>query len=721
MGRHQRSTGSIRSAVASCLFIIALLPSAWAAQESSMETPTYRSFTIATTSEAAVVLNAVRIATDRLRLRTGLVPAPGGLDIELTVRDGLGREHFEIETGPPGRLRVVGGDERGVFYGVGQLLRSCVFAPGSLTPQVRPGPSGPGKPLRGMYLASHFGNFWEIGRPERVREEIEELALWGANSLTVIYPVDQFTAVDGEASQRYIARLNALGTIATACGMDFGLIISLNQNVRNQAVPPGAAFTPIPGVWHHGVELCPSNPEGRRLMMQWQRHMLGLFEHLDFAIAWPYDDGGCGCAGCQPWGGNGFLRAARDFAGLVHERFPRAKFWLSTWWFDLHRDQGDFRGLYAAMPGDGPLWFDGLLGGQHQLQALAKRPAAARCPVAVFPEISMCRMDPWGGFGANPLPGELAGQLAHQADTVGGWPYSEGLYEDLNKSLWLQHCWNPAIPVDDALAAYAAYHLGADPAGFTELARQLEKTHTRDGWNIASLAGADQAWARAQTLERAMPGWAKDGWRWRVLRIRTRLDALVQEKGYLRAMAELRPLLDELATIYEVSPASRWVVHLPVPKAGNLAFGRPVTASSVLPGHLVAVGNLVNGIDQSGSETFDLWENDPKPGVEDWITIDLGSVQPITTVKLQFSRNAKYGTTFSGVPQSVALAVSADGTSFSPAGASSEVPVEGAPYKARYWEYACKQPGRFVRISFGAAQGTGPAAGRLRLAEIEVY
>lgn len=689
-------------------------------------TATYPSFTITTKTESPVIVNAARIAAERIRIRTGLVPtsAPGGLSIELDVRDKIGRERFQFETDRPGCIRVVGGDDRGVLYGVGDLLRTCNYAPGSITPYVRSGsPTGPALPLRGMYLASHFGNFWEIGRLDRVREEIEELALWGGNSLAVVYPVEQFTAVDGEESKRYIARLNALGAIAKLCGMDFGMIASMNVNVSGQTVPPGAAFTPIPGIWHGSVELCPSNPKGRSLMLRWQRQMLEAFDHLDFAITWPYDQGGCGCTNCMPWGGNGFLRASRDYAALVRERFPRCKVWLSTWWFDHHRDKGDYRGLFAAMEADGQQWFDGLLCGQDGLPTLSKRPAASRYPVAVFPEISMFDMTPWGGFGANPFPVELGHQLEQQQGVVGGWPYSEGIYEDINTILCLRHWWNPAGSVSNTLSAYANYHLGADPKGFCELALRLGKTHGRDGWNIRDLTGVDQAWTLAQSLDHSMPDWAKNGWRWRIVMIRSRIDALVQEKGVVRARDELRPLLDELARIYEVSPSSRqWVAQLPVPKPGNLAFAKAVTASSVLPGNLVSPGDLVNGLDQINSQNLDRWENDPGHGGQDWVMIDLGALHMVAEVRLQFSRNTQWGNVFGGIPSRLAISLSTDGTAFTPVVASDNVPREGAPYQARYWKYDCgKHPGRFVRIEFDASQSAGPTAGRLRLSEVEVY
>jgi hypothetical protein len=40
---------------------------------------------------------------------------------------------------------------------------------------------------------------------------------------------------------------------------------------------------------------------------------------------------------------------------------------------------------------------------------------------------------------------------------AGGYPYSEGIFEDINKVVWAQLYWNPARPVADTLKEYIAY------------------------------------------------------------------------------------------------------------------------------------------------------------------------------------------------------------------------------------------------------------------------
>ncbi len=55
---------------------------------------------------------------------------------------------------------------------------------------------------------------------------------------------------------------------------------------------------------------------------------------------WPYDQGGCGCPQCRPWGSNGFLKAAERVAALARRKLPGTEIILSTWFFNEGEWQG---------------------------------------------------------------------------------------------------------------------------------------------------------------------------------------------------------------------------------------------------------------------------------------------------------------------------------------------------------------------------------------------
>ncbi|MCX7002125.1 MAG: hypothetical protein NTV22_02485, partial [bacterium] len=137
----------------------------------------------------AVVRRAAEILKREVRERCGArTLAPGAraeLKIELKVKAGVGTEGFRIEDAAPGVIRIAGNDPRGVVYGVGKLLRLARFDKGTFEPGAWRGTSVPEKPVRGMYFASHFHNFYHDAPIEKVERYVEELALWGCNTLAV--------------------------------------------------------------------------------------------------------------------------------------------------------------------------------------------------------------------------------------------------------------------------------------------------------------------------------------------------------------------------------------------------------------------------------------------------------------------------------------------------------------------------------------------------------
>lgn len=49
---------------------------------------------------------------------------------------------------------------------------------------------------------------------------------------------------------------------------------------------------------------------------------------------WPYDQGGCGCAECKPWGSKGFMKCVEEVGKLARKKIPGTKILLSTWLMD---------------------------------------------------------------------------------------------------------------------------------------------------------------------------------------------------------------------------------------------------------------------------------------------------------------------------------------------------------------------------------------------------
>jgi hypothetical protein len=203
-----------------------------------------------------------------------------------------------------------------------------------------------------------------------------------------------------------------------------------------------------------------------------------------------------------------------------------------------------------------------------------------------FAEISMEDMLPWGGFGANPRPlhwqrywEQVGGVLA------GGFPYSEGIFEDINKAVTFQLNWSPNRTAADIVHEYAAYEYSPKVADDVLTACQLMEAGTAHRpANVPQYLATckDLPPARASQvplyllpracrpqryldlLERAdakLTPQARKAWRWRILLLRAQLDAeLADSAGTPTAKSER--CFRELTRIYHADGAS-WVVHPP--------------------------------------------------------------------------------------------------------------------------------------------------------------
>jgi len=641
-----------------------------------------------------------------------------------------GPDGFRLDTTPDaeGRLLVLGQSPSGVVAGLGEFLRQCHYAEGALTISRATLTSTPRLPVRGIYLATHFHNFYHVAPLEEVDAVIEDYALWGGNSLTVWFDMHHFAGLTDPAAQTQLARLRHFAETAHGIGMHFGLAFLANEAYNTSPEPLRAKW--LPGWPHYHVEVCPSIPEGLALIGTWQAELLDAFPAVDFVWTWPYDQGGCACDACKPWGANGFLRASEQLARLYRERFPRGQVWLSTWLFDgVAGAAGEYDGFLAYLRSRQPEWLTGILAGTHRdviPHQLLDRPRPERYPLTCFPEISMVAMDPWGGYGANPLPG-FCGRLAAdmRGRIQGGWPYSEGIYEDINKVFFCRYFWNTEEPGDEVLAAYASHYFGPEAAGdAVRLFHLLEQTHARSQWRVQRLEGADEAWALAQSIDARLAPWARPSWRWRLVYIRAAIDHILKAQGFRspEAQAALGPLCAEIRTIYHADPAQTSIRPPDFPRvrpaaAANLARGRPVTASSCNPAYQGSEQAIVDGIyAEDDGENF--WVHDPWREPTAWVAIDLGKAVRVREVRLQF--RGLYGV-FWFIPTTVGLSVSPDGTTFAPAVVSERVPKEGAEYAPALWAYPLGQEGRVVRVELGPSQHVNePYPGTLELVEVEV-
>jgi hypothetical protein len=303
------------------------------------------------------------------------------------------------------------------------------------------------------------------------------------------------------------------------------------------------------------VEVCPSRPGGQELILENVRRELEDFRSVgvDYLSIWPYDQGGCGCPDCRPWGCNGFLRIAEPIARMARRLYPRIEIGLSTWLFDAKVDEGEWAGLSRAFARR-PDWVTYLLADSHTTYPRypLEHGVPGGLPLINFPEISMWGMSPWGGRGANPLPARFQALWNTVRDRVsGGYPYSEGIYEDINKAVYARFYWKRDAPAGDTVREYAAFEFSPDVADdVAKAVAILERNHTLP----AADAGSQEALDLLQRADAKLLPRVRTSWRWRLLCLRALLDREHYASGGLRSKRAIAALR-ELVRIYHAEHA----------------------------------------------------------------------------------------------------------------------------------------------------------------------
>ena len=493
----------------------------------------------------AIAAKTIEILSYQLEQRCGTsVVATGvaGLTVQLCLKPGMGTNGYEIAGGVDGKIVIYGNDEPGLLYGVGRFLRDRLYSSNGFVAGPWRGVSVPVMPVRGIYFATHFHNFYHDAPIEEVQRYVEELALWGVNSIMLWFDMHHFNGLNDPAAQLMIQRLRQILQTAKSVGMGRGLGVIANEGYANSPVEMRAVGVGRGGFY--GVEICPDQPGAKGLIVNQFREMFDEFSDIGITDLWiwPYDQGSCDCEQCRPWGSNGFLSIAKPVADQARSSFPGVKVYLSTWLMD----EQEWKGLADAFR-TRPEWVDALIAQPDCYRFTNSSPGGL--PVLGFPEISMDGMWPWGGFGANPQPKALQSYWSGvKSISAGGYPYSEGIFEDINKIICAQLYWNPEGSIDEILKAYIAYEYSPDMTDeLLTVIRTLEQNHhmrwwpglfeSYQGWfpSKGLVAqpdpGAESACTIVKRLDARLSAQARTGWRWRILYLRTLLDAELKANG----------------------------------------------------------------------------------------------------------------------------------------------------------------------------------------------
>jgi len=507
-----------------------------------------------------------------------LLQGEAQVNVEMALEAGIGREGYRLDDRNGGGVRIVGNDERGLVAGAGKFLRTSRYDQGGFTPGSWRGKSVPTRQARGIYFATHFHNFYHDAPVAEIEKYVEDLALWGLNELAVWYDAHHFNGFDDPEAVVFRKRLHSIMAAAKRIGMDVSLVVVGNEAYGNSP----AELRATPGAGRGGYypcAVCPSKPDGMKyilkLLGEWFDGVADLKPRSVWI--WPYDQGSCGCAECKPWGSKGFMKCVEEVGKLARQKMPGTKVVLSTWMIDQQEWGGIKEQLVRSKGLADEILLEPSVGPRIDPKDLG-------LPIFGFPEISMHETFPWGGFGATPLTARSQGQWnAAKAISSGGFPYSEGIYEDLTKAVYSQFYWNDQ-PAADTVKEYIAFEFSPDVVDeIAGVVRTLEQNHHWRWWpgelegvklemdwfpskgaKPQADPGAEEAYATMKRIDGLLTPQAKKAWRWRQLYLRALLDSELKTNGG-KPNEKCNEAFAELIKIYHAENAID-TIRPPLPK-----------------------------------------------------------------------------------------------------------------------------------------------------------
>ncbi len=503
------------------------------------------------------------IVARRLKMR-GMSEGDGGFLLTLELDRSFRADSYRI-IGKDRHITVVADSIINILAGAGRVLYTSKFTENGIIPTKIRGITTPDCRYRCVYTATHFHTFYFNAPIEKVFEYIEDLALMGINQLLHPIPAINLNINDTKSVDEAYDRSVTVMEKAISLGIE--LIHGAPTSCTYFDIPEEAKAAPIENVLgrgNAGHKVCPSTKKGQEILDAQNRFGLTQMKQRGIAVnyltVFPYDEGGCGCEKCKPWGGNGYIRAAKRALEVAREYFPDCKLIVATWLFD----EEEWELLSKSLEEE--KWADIIMADSHT--TYPRYPIDNRVPgdlpLIAFPEISMWGLWPWGGYGASFFP-ERYTEIwrATEGKLQGGRMYSEGIYEDLNKyvvsGLYRDYNNEP----DAAVAEYGAYSFGCTQSEkFVEMVKCIEKNHVLNSENCmskvfmtadknhADTALSERAWELAREIDATLPEWGKKAWRWRLIYIRAFMDLHRYRNEKLHENPVAVKFMEELSDIY---------------------------------------------------------------------------------------------------------------------------------------------------------------------------
>ncbi|MDW7656109.1 MAG: hypothetical protein SCM11_02920 [Bacillota bacterium] len=519
--------------------------------------------------------------------------------IYLYIDNKMSNEGYKI-TADHDDYTITGGSTIGLLFGIGKFIRCC--KPGyEFEYNGWIGESYPNMPYRIVYFPMHFYNYYHSAPIDVVLRYLEDIILMGYNAIEMWYDMHHFSAIDDPESITMLSRMKAIYKKSDSLGMKNILLGLSNEAFANspqsmRARSSGGHDGYISNLMgHYHVELCPNKPGAMDLILKWRKQVLQRFVDCNIKIynTGAYDQGGCTCSQCKPWGVNGNILIVKKIAKLVKDIFPESKMLFSTWRFDLFTS-GEWEKLAEILIEKQD--YADLLCSEIQEPGVYKHFTThgipGELPVIGFPEISMIGAVPWGGFGTNPHPSVIQTHWNTAKQFVsGGAPYSEGIYEDINKFVCAQMYWTKERDCWDMVREYVRSEFSSNQNitdDIMSLVHMFEESLYRhriderggvhdypddniprygiqrfiitNSWNVES------AYKLMCQIDERLSEKIKRSWRWRLFYIRAAIDYELKRNDYIcnsitdSYMEELTMMYYAQNSDYACAPPTRKVI-----------------------------------------------------------------------------------------------------------------------------------------------------------------
>lgn len=398
---------------------------------------------------------------------------------------------------------VVGADPNGALYGVGKLLRSVDWKKGSV---ILPDPidlsTAPQDEIRGHQLGYRTtANSYDAWTPEQYDQYIREMALFGTNA------IENIPFQDDDSPLMPITRKE------------------MNRQLGLICQKYGTAYW----VWTPATFDLTNEKERAKMLAQHEAFYQEC-SHLD-AIFFPGGDPGHN----HP---KEVLPFLEELSKILVKYHPSAKVWMSLQGFEDDAVDYFFNWLTEHQPD----WFEGAVGGPSSppLPELRGR-LPKKYKLRDYPDIThtvraqypAAWIDPAFAFtsgreGTNPRPVHYTTIFRAFAKYSDGFiTYSDGMHDDVNKTVWSALGWDVDADVRDVIIEYCRLNFGHSVAeraadGIFALERNWSGPLESNGSVESTLV----LW---RVLEKAAPELAGN-WRWQLCLLKAHYDAHIRTK-----------------------------------------------------------------------------------------------------------------------------------------------------------------------------------------------